>query len=182
MKRIFPIVVSFALVNAKSAMANSLDRQIGIVVAKASLVCLIASAQNLKTGSKVSLVLPTIPQRLVSGTVTSTYDRKCAQVSKPYISGKYYRLSLPYSHTQIDLPAIAILNADSHLHRVVLRVVGDLDGDGTAELFRSCASSEGIHLTVWSDRPLIGIRRWHSYYYLGYDVEPTRTKLEYDRD
>jgi hypothetical protein len=50
-------------------------------------------------------------------------------------------------------------------------VTADVDGDGTPESFRSCASSEGLHLTVWSGKPLEGKLRWHEYYYLGYDVE-----------
>ncbi len=39
---------------------------------------------------------------------------------------------------------------------------------GAPFTFRSCASTEGIHFTVWQ-----GERRvWHQYYYLGYDIEP----------
>ncbi|MGL5879455.1 MAG: hypothetical protein ACRC2V_16975 [Xenococcaceae cyanobacterium] len=54
----------------------------------------------------------------------------------------------------------------------------NLDGDGIEESFRSCASAEGLHLTVWSGQALTGTRKWHSYYYLGYDVEPTCTAIE----
>jgi len=38
--------------------------------------------------------------------------------------------------------------------------------------FRTCASAEGIHATAWSGVPLSSPRRWHAYYYLGYDVDP----------
>lgn len=38
---------------------------------------------------------------------------------------------------------------------------------------RSCASYEGLYLTVWSGTPLTSQRLWHQYYYLGYDVEPS---------
>jgi hypothetical protein len=41
--------------------------------------------------------------------------------------------------------------------------------------FRTCASSEGVHATAWSGKPLASRRRWHAYYYLGYDVEPDCT-------
>jgi len=37
--------------------------------------------------------------------------------------------------------------------------------------FRTCASAEGVHATAWSGVPLAAPRRWHAYYYLGYDVE-----------
>lgn len=58
-------------------------------------------------------------------------------------------------------------------------VTGDLDGDGVPEFFRECTSNEGVHFTVWSRAPLVGPRRWHRYYYLGYDVEPSCTEAEY---
>jgi hypothetical protein len=48
--------------------------------------------------------------------------------------------------------------------------------------FRTCASTEGIHATAWSGVPLSVPRRWHAYYYLGYDVEPDCTPADYDPD
>ena len=48
----------------------------------------------------------------------------------------------------------------------------DIDGDGEAESFRTCPSSEAVHMTVWTGEPLTGTRRWHHYHYLGYDIEP----------
>jgi hypothetical protein len=44
---------------------------------------------------------------------------------------------------------------------------------------RSCTSSEGLHLTLWSGEPLKSTRLWHMYYYLGYDVEPTCQPADY---
>jgi hypothetical protein len=48
--------------------------------------------------------------------------------------------------------------------------------------FRSCATQEGIHITAWSGAPLTSPRRWHDYYYLGYDVEPDCTPGDYAPD
>ncbi len=45
--------------------------------------------------------------------------------------------------------------------------------------FRSCATEEGIHTTAWSGAPLSSPRRWHGYFYLGYDVEPDCTPGDY---
>jgi hypothetical protein len=56
----------------------------------------------------------------------------------------------------------------------------DLNGDKKAEYFRACTSMEGVHLTVWSGKPLTGKRIWHNYYYLGYDTEPTCKKKDYE--
>ena len=53
------------------------------------------------------------------------------------------------------------------------RVRCDLEDDGTPGYFRFCTSNEGIHLTVWSGAPPEGVRRWHAYYFLAYDVEPS---------
>lgn len=47
----------------------------------------------------------------------------------------------------------------------------DLNGDGRPDGFRSCASGEGLHLTVWYGEPLTTSRLWHGYFYLGYDTE-----------
>jgi hypothetical protein len=65
---------------------------------------------------------------------------------------------------------------------IVLRdrtIDADLDGDGTKESFRTCASSEGVHFQVWTGAPLDGKPRWHWYYYAGYDTEYTCTEREY---
>ncbi len=59
------------------------------------------------------------------------------------------------------------------------RATLDLDQDGVLERFRSCASTEGLHLTAWSGPVLSGLRRWHYYHYVGYDMEPTCTEQDY---
>lgn len=165
--------------DSQFAVAGSLDRKLGIVVAKENLVCLITSATSLNLGSQVNLVLLSVPQKVVSGTVVSVSDRQCSEISKPHnVSGKYYRLSLLNNRTQLSIPAIGVLTSSNQLHRVGLEVVSDLDGDGIEESFRSCASFEGLHLTVWSGQALTGTRKWHSYYYLGFGIEPTCTQAE----
>lgn len=50
-------------------------------------------------------------------------------------------------------------------------IVARLGAERTAYTFRSCASSEGLHFTVWSGAPLHSPRVWHRYFYLGYDVD-----------
>lgn len=149
-----------------------------MVEPKGDLLCFITSDRKVNVGSKVSIVFPTSPQKLVNSAIAAIDDRECADASKSGISGRFHRLSVRYNFTQPDLPAIGILDATIRLRQVGTEVVGDLDGDGIKELFRSCASFEGIHLTIWSSQAITGIRRWHQYYYLGYDLEPTCSKLE----
>jgi hypothetical protein len=55
----------------------------------------------------------------------------------------------------------------------------DLDGDGVPEGFRTCASGEGLHLTLWNGEPLKGVRVWHAYFYLGYDTEADCEEPDY---
>lgn len=55
----------------------------------------------------------------------------------------------------------------------------DLEPGAAPQSFRVCASHEGLHFSVWSGKPLEGARRWHAYYYLGYDVEPDCTNGDY---
>lgn len=56
----------------------------------------------------------------------------------------------------------------------------DLDGNGTLEGFRSCASGEGLHLTVWYGEPLATARLWHGYFHLGYDTESDCAAQDYE--
>ena len=56
----------------------------------------------------------------------------------------------------------------------------DIDGDGEPESFRTCPSSEAVHMTVWTGEPLTGTRRWHHYHYLGFDLEPACDPRDYE--
>jgi hypothetical protein len=56
----------------------------------------------------------------------------------------------------------------------------DLDGNGTPEGFRSCASAEGLHLTMWYGESLTTARLWHGYFYLGYDTESDCLEQDYE--
>lgn len=56
----------------------------------------------------------------------------------------------------------------------------DVDGNGTPEGFRTCASGEGLHLTVWYGEPLVTARLWHGYFYLGYDTESDCLEQDYE--
>ena len=49
----------------------------------------------------------------------------------------------------------------------------DADGNGNADHFTHCTTSEGISFGIWSDVPYNGKALWSGYYYLVYDVDPT---------
>jgi hypothetical protein len=48
----------------------------------------------------------------------------------------------------------------------------DLDQNGQAEVFSSCATSEGIKFNVWTGKRDEGEPRWSGYYYVDYDITP----------
>ena len=56
----------------------------------------------------------------------------------------------------------------------------ELTGGPPAEYFRECTSSEGLHMTVWTGKPLLGKRIWYRYFYLHYDTVPNCKKRDYE--
>ena len=77
-----------------------------------------------------------------------------------------------------QIPAIAIVNFAGKIEKDGDSLSVDLDGDGQQEYFRFCKSTEGMHLTVWTGKPISGKLRWHQYYYLGYDIAPDCSEAE----
>ena len=76
-------------------------------------------------------------------------------------------------------PSVSVPGADAILVAADAAVQVDLDGDGDLETFRSCTSSEGLHLTLWEGAPLESVLLWHRYFSLGYDVEPSCTDADF---
>jgi len=77
-----------------------------------------------------------------------------------------------------SVPAFAVANFHGPFRETAHGITADLDRNGAIESFRSCTSGEGVHLTIWADQPLEGLRKWHDYYYLGYDVDADCTASE----
>ena len=77
-------------------------------------------------------------------------------------------------------PAVALVGASATFLMRDDQLEADLDGDGTPEVFRSCTSNEGLHLTAWKGQPLKARRVWHNYFALHYDVEPSCVEADYN--
>lgn len=97
------------------------------------------------------------------------------------------RQSVTYALVTDALPGGCAMHVDSAQYSFGLKhVSGALPENAIGiaivdrEQFRICTSHEGLHLTVWTGRALLGIRRWHQYYSLGYDVSPSCTGKDYD--
>lgn len=148
---------------------------IGIAVFSAAKLCLAINNPRLLPGDRVSLVVPSIPQSLVNAEVVGSARDACSAPQLRDNGSDLYELRLLSGTLPSMMPVIAVTNSLYPLQKTGAVVSGDLAGDGQREFFRSCTSAEGVHLSVWSGKPLKGKRKWHSYYYLGYDIEPNCT-------
>ena len=119
------------------------------------------------------------PQSAIEAVVQDKLPGRCSKNPEAGEGDASYRLKLTGGKFAPNTVALAVIN---HAGSIAARrgvVSSDLDGDGRREFFRTCASNEGLHLTVWSGRPLAGRRRWHRYFYLGYDLVPNCKEADY---
>jgi hypothetical protein len=148
---------------------------IGIAVFSKAGLCLTINNHRLVHGDRVNLVVPSIPQSLVKAEVVGSARDACSASQLSDSGSNFYDLRLLSGTLPLTMPVIAVTNSSYPLQKTGAVISGDLAGDGQREFFRSCNSAEGIHLSVWSGKPLKGKRIWHGYYYLGYDLQPNCT-------
>lgn len=181
---VLAILITCAAFSQSKPKHFDFHSQVGVVDATADgKLCLNISNPNLNAGTPVSLILPYKPQRVAKAVVEKKLTSTCSHDPTTDSNASFY--SLKFVGKGFDMsepmpPAIALV---SSAKPVLLKrgiASADLDGDGTTEFFRICTSNEGNHLTIWSGLPLQGKKRWHAYYYLGYDVEPNCKKKDYE--
>jgi len=128
-----------------------------------SIVIVDLSSQHAMT-AKITKKVPVLPPPLV-GKVYSN--------DSP--GSESYYLLMPTGKNKVAATSVnvGIVGFKGTFHAIHGFITADLNGNETAEYFRVCTSSEGLHLTVWTGEPLKGKRMWHTYYYLGFDVEPS---------
>lgn len=183
-KNLKTLVFIFALASLSFGQAKNkfdYDAQLGVVDVNSNdkKVCLAINNANLKENDKVRVILMSNEKRqiAVTGVVKEKLTQSCSnKISTAEEFSAFYLLK-PINNFTPDV-GIAFINPANSLVKTKRSVQIDLDKDGKNESFRSCTSMEGVHLTVWSGRPLTGRRVWHKYYYLGYDTVPTCTKKE----
>jgi hypothetical protein len=152
---------------------------IGIVVLRGDgTMCLTISNTSVADGTEFSIIFPSMPgspvkAEFLQGKVVSRAPKACDIQEGAEKGDMSYLATVTNGMLITQAPYIAVLVRADKLRIEGNDVTGDLDGDGTPEYFRQCTSSEGVHLTVWSGKPLEGKRRWHRYFYLGYDVVPS---------
>lgn len=166
-------VVLVAGCSEVSAQKFQFNSKLGVVdVDDSGSMCLAIQNATLKQGDKLSLIKASKPQKVSTALIEASLSERCSEpLEGP--DNSFYRITLANRRTKTETlaAAIAVLGSGVRLQKGVASI--DLDRDGQAEYFRSCTSREGLHLTAWTGKPLVGRRRWNFYYYLGYDTVPT---------
>jgi hypothetical protein len=183
MKLFAAVVILYVSCVQSQGKSFDFKSQVGVVdVNERGNMCLIIPNAALNSGVAVNLVVLSPRQWVVKARIKEKLGESCS--NNPDTSdASFYSLELGSSTSRFKIEirqaaAIAVVSPT----RVAVqngKASVDLDKDGRREFFRDCTSNEGIHLTLWSGKPLRGKRQWHFYYYLGYDVVPSCKKKDY---
>lgn len=168
---------------AQGAANSRLRSKVGVVYRDSQNHPILAIPRsNLRQGTRVVII--TVPdQSLVC----------CATVNKVSPGGPEtiqhvifdnaksptYDLQMDKEHNDVRF-GFGVIDSPSVFSTRGSEVVADLDRDGVRETFRDCTSHEGVHLTIWSGQALTGSRRWHAYFYLGYDTAPSCVESDFE--
>lgn len=158
--------------------AVDLRSAIGVAVQKSDRACLDIRDGSLAAGRRLRFVTSSTPQTAGELEITGPVDQACSATDQTTPGLHHYGFKVVSGSLPKSVPAFALSGTGGTLTTGESLVTVDLDGDGAPESFRACTSTEGVHLTVWTGEPLKGRRRWHTYYYLGYDVEPSCTEAD----
>ena len=174
------IPIMFTLLCAFQPPNRTLSPRIGVVSWRDGRGCLTIRnpADLTKNGIRMVSLLADSPAR--AGRVIGKTAACDGSISDP--EARYWLVDLGAGAVAGDFPAVGVLNFTGPFHRKGAEVSADVDHDGRPEYFRSCTSAEGVHFTAWKGAPLKGQLRWHQYFYLGYDTEPTCTAAETEEE
>jgi hypothetical protein len=168
-------VIAVLLVLASQTPAGAQVR-IGLATGD-SEHCVAMPGAALPAGSPLTLVTLDQPLEVHRAVVTRAVP-DCTGMAPHDMRGPYYQLAPEAGGARLPGLSVAVLGRASALV-VAGEVRLDL-GNGRLEArVRSCSSSEGLHLTLWSGVPLKSTRLWHVYWYLGMDVEPDCQPADY---
>jgi hypothetical protein len=163
---------------AAGKTTGTIASRLGVAVQKSGTTCLYTHNADLASGSPLILVLLSPPQSTAKAEIVRPAPPICSSIDPSDADLKSYEIRTTGEAPLPATPAIAVSGFSGRFQTRGKYVTADINQDGEPEFFRFCASSDGLHLTVWSGKPLHGKRRWHQYYYLGYDVEPNCTPAE----
>jgi hypothetical protein len=159
------------------------DSTVGLALATGrNSGCLGISNDHLAPGSTIVLVSPrwqdvTPKPRVGVAEVEAKLGEAC-DVDLGEYGDSYYRIHLNDS-TKVRYPYFALTTKTRPVVGRDGTIRSDVGHGGVHEEFRVCTSPEGLHFTIWSGKPLKSTRRFHAYFPLRYDVEPSCTEADY---
>jgi hypothetical protein len=162
-KIILALLITFSL----KCYAN--DEIFGVAVSTQQGICVSFGKSHPSVGSTITIIETQSPQYFIEGTLTAETE-VCIGLQDAQIEGPYFAVS---TVKKTNTPFVGLV---VHGGKKFSNINNDIVLTTASEkqvYFRSCTSSEGIHMSAWLDEPLKGERLWHLYYYLGYDLEST---------
>ncbi len=146
-------------------------------------VCFAAKDTTLLPGTRATIVFTGFPQHSAVGRIRSRGKLPCIPgAPMPPMDSMQYVAEMPRDTSdRIGIPVV-VLGPVAAPEQRGDTVTMALEAGQPPIRFRTCASTEGLHATAWAGPPLGSPRRWHAYYYLGYDVDPDCSESEYAPD
>ena len=145
-------------------------------------LCFEARDTTLPPGAPVTVVHPAYPQFSTTGVLGPRSKSPCFPPPRGSLDSLEYVVNAPGDTIGWRGVPIIVLGKTSPAVMRGDTVMLPVEPGKPSWRFRTCASTEGIHATAWAGTPLSAPRRWHAYYYLGYDVEPDCTAADYMAD
>jgi len=160
------------------ALAQGDDQRFGVAGSTGTILCAAIPAADAHAGERVTIVDPSQPQHASWATLELPATDACAAWQrKADLPGRTFALKVEAvaedAWGSIGIVVRGASSAGMSHGKAVVR-----SDRGTSLHFRSCTSSEGVHLSAWPSAKATGRPLWHAYVYLGYDVEPTCTDAE----
>jgi len=172
MRSIAVLVVALSLGQSASESLRA-----GLMVSTGEANTAAIEGAPLKAGTPVTVVIDRDRQEVRPGTI----GRRLAaseRLSRHDLEGPYYEIIGEVDEYDLGTVAIVVIGR-AEVTRVANSVRLRLKVPPTEVQARSCASSEGVHFTLWAGVPLKSRRLWHAYLYAGYDTESTCTPEDY---
>ena len=164
---------SHTLPKKTAVVEDDSTSRFGIAIRSSGHVCVSIMNTNLPPDAPVKLVSPEKPQSAAEAVAIGRTPN--CPAGPDDANSTSYDLRIVKGSVEDNVENIAVTGPATLSAGNDNTVAGRLDPGANMVMFRSCASSEGLHLTVWSGEPLKSVRLWHAYHHLDYDVEPTCT-------
>ena len=146
-------------------------------------LCFAAKETALAPEMPVTVVFAGFPQHSTVGRLSTRRRMPCFPPSPmPPLDSMQYVVQIPRDTLdRIGIP-IVVLGPVSSPKQVGDTVTLALERGQRPIRFRVCAGTEGLNASAWAGIPLASPMKWHGYYYLGYDVDPSCKEGEYAPD